>query len=425
MVNREVQLQALVDRQKIVVTEATVRRDLQLEDADGVDCLPNATIFEQLTFMSMVKNVENVNKFLMYLRFVQVIVNQKVGSMLNHKKIYVTPSHTKKVFRNIKMEGKGFSGRVTPLFPTMMVQALEEMGEGSASPTNPYHTPIITQPSTSQPQKKQKPRKPKRKDTEAPQPSGPTTNVADEAFTEENVTKYSNDPLLSGEDSMKLEKLMELCTNLQQRVIHLETTKTTQGSEIASLKRRVKKLEKKNKSRTHKLKRLYKIGISARVVSSKETILGDQEDVSKQGRKINNIDADAEITLVDESQGRHDDDLIFDTGVFNDEEVFARQDMAEKEVSTVDPVTTTGEVVITANVEVSTASPTAATITNVELTLAQTLAELKSARPKTKRVVMPERSESITTTTIRTTIPSKDKGKGIIVEEPLKMKKKD
>ncbi|GKA82450.1 hypothetical protein Tco_0789198 [Tanacetum coccineum] len=41
-----VQLQALVDRKKIIVTESTMGRDLQLEDAEGVDCLPNATIFE-------------------------------------------------------------------------------------------------------------------------------------------------------------------------------------------------------------------------------------------------------------------------------------------------------------------------------------------------------------------------------------------
>ncbi|GKD25611.1 hypothetical protein Tco_1231825 [Tanacetum coccineum] len=45
-VNGEVQLQALVDGKKIVVTKASVRRDLQLEDANGVDCLPNAIIFE-------------------------------------------------------------------------------------------------------------------------------------------------------------------------------------------------------------------------------------------------------------------------------------------------------------------------------------------------------------------------------------------
>ncbi|GJW27915.1 uncharacterized mitochondrial protein-like protein [Tanacetum coccineum] len=45
-VNGEVQLQALVDGKKTIITESTVRRDLQLEDAEGVDCLPNATIFE-------------------------------------------------------------------------------------------------------------------------------------------------------------------------------------------------------------------------------------------------------------------------------------------------------------------------------------------------------------------------------------------
>ncbi|GKA75075.1 hypothetical protein Tco_0781453 [Tanacetum coccineum] len=39
MVNGEVQLQALVDGKKIFVTGASVRRDLQLEDANGVDCL--------------------------------------------------------------------------------------------------------------------------------------------------------------------------------------------------------------------------------------------------------------------------------------------------------------------------------------------------------------------------------------------------
>ncbi|GJY91799.1 putative ribonuclease H-like domain-containing protein [Tanacetum coccineum] len=58
-VNGEVQLQALVDGKKIVVTEASVRRDLQLEDADGVDCLPNATIFKQLTLMGSARVVSS------------------------------------------------------------------------------------------------------------------------------------------------------------------------------------------------------------------------------------------------------------------------------------------------------------------------------------------------------------------------------
>nr|GEV30926.1 retrovirus-related Pol polyprotein from transposon TNT 1-94 [Tanacetum cinerariifolium] len=108
---------------------------------------------KKLTLMSMVKNLDNVNKFLIYPR-------------------------------NIKRVGKGFSGRDTPLFPTMMVQAQEEIGEGYANPTNPHHTPTIIQPSTSQPQKKQKSRKTKRKDTELPQTSVPTS-VVDEAVNEE------------------------------------------------------------------------------------------------------------------------------------------------------------------------------------------------------------------------------------------------
>ncbi|GJY96091.1 hypothetical protein Tco_0512452 [Tanacetum coccineum] len=57
----------------------------------------------------------------------------------------------------------------------------------------------------------------------------------------ENVSKHSNDPLLA-------------------RVLDLENTKTAQAQEIISLKLRVKKLEKKGWSRTHKLKRLYKVG---------------------------------------------------------------------------------------------------------------------------------------------------------------------
>ncbi|GKF61841.1 hypothetical protein Tco_0181895, partial [Tanacetum coccineum] len=46
MVNGEVQLQALVDKKKVIITESTIRRDLQLEDALGVNFLPNAVIFE-------------------------------------------------------------------------------------------------------------------------------------------------------------------------------------------------------------------------------------------------------------------------------------------------------------------------------------------------------------------------------------------
>ncbi|GKB98242.1 hypothetical protein Tco_0984379 [Tanacetum coccineum] len=142
----------------------------------------------------------------------------------------------------------------------------------------------------------------------------------------ENVSKHSNDSLLargntlrSDEDRLKLNELMELCTNLQKKVLDLEKTKTTQANEIASLKRRVKKLEQKKRSRTHGLKRLRKVGATARVESS-----GDEEDLgedaSKQGRRINAIDADEDITLVNVQDDA--DNEMFDVDALNGEEVF-------------------------------------------------------------------------------------------------------
>ncbi|GKF39694.1 hypothetical protein Tco_0119755, partial [Tanacetum coccineum] len=50
-INEKVELHALVDDKKLIITESTVRRDLQLEDAEGVECLPNSTIFKQLALM--------------------------------------------------------------------------------------------------------------------------------------------------------------------------------------------------------------------------------------------------------------------------------------------------------------------------------------------------------------------------------------
>ncbi|GJX40674.1 uncharacterized mitochondrial protein-like protein [Tanacetum coccineum] len=140
---------SLVDGKKIVVTEASVRRDLQLDEEEGTDCLPNATIFEELTRMGAKTTAWN--------EFSSTMASTIIWDVKSQKNLCYT-SHTKKIFANMRRQGKDFSGRETPLFPTMIVQAQEEMGEGSTMPTDPHHTPIITQPSSSQPQKKQKSR---------------------------------------------------------------------------------------------------------------------------------------------------------------------------------------------------------------------------------------------------------------------------
>ncbi|GKC89979.1 hypothetical protein Tco_1150628, partial [Tanacetum coccineum] len=424
-------LQALVDGKKIVVTEATVRRDLQLEDADGIDCLPNATIFKQLTLMgtmasaiiclatnqkfnfskyifeSMVKNLDSAVKFLMYPRFVQVFLNNQLEGMATHNRIYIEPSHTKKVFANMKRKGKDFFSRVTPLFPTMVVQAQKEMGDGSDIPTDPHHIPIITQPSSSQPQRKQKSRRPKEKDTQATQSSVPSdpTNMADEAITEE--------------PSMQLKELIDFCTKLQQRVLDLENTKTAQAQEITSLKKRLKR--------------------SRKVVSSQEESLGDQEDASKQGR-IDNTDAGKDIYLVNVEK----DEDMFGVNDLEGDEVVVESEVADKDVNlSVDEVTLAqalaalksakvqekGNVIKEPSVLVSAASTKVSTV--IPLTFATTLTTV-SSRPRAKGIVFHEQKqeqEQAPTPIVSLQQPTqvKDKGKGKMVEEePVKkMSKKE
>nr|GEX45833.1 hypothetical protein [Tanacetum cinerariifolium] len=183
-INGEAQIHAKVDRKKVIISEASIRRDLQFGNEEGVDCLPTAIIFEQLALMSMGRNLDYISgKFLMYPKFIQVFLDKELEGVSNHKRKYVAPSHTKKIFRNRRRVGKGFSGNITPLFPIMVVQ--NPIGEGSSIPTDPQHIPIILQPSTSQPEKTQKHRKPRRKDTQVPQLSVSIESVVDKAVYKE------------------------------------------------------------------------------------------------------------------------------------------------------------------------------------------------------------------------------------------------
>ncbi|GJV85290.1 hypothetical protein Tco_1525188 [Tanacetum coccineum] len=335
------------------------RRDLQLEDEKGFDCLPNATIFEQLALMGPKATAWNEFSSTMASAILCLATNQKFvfENEAVHKEL--GDSLVRAATTASSLEVKQDNGNITKTRSKATPNESSSLGTTSSGD-------------------------PRRQET-----MGDT--ISQTRF--ENVSKISNDSLLargntlrSDEDRLKLNELMELCTNLQKKVIHLEKTKTSQANEIASLKMS-KKLEQKKRSTTHGLKRLYKVGLTARVESS-----GDEEDLgedaSKQGSRINAIDADEDITLVN--------------------------DDADKEMFDVDTL------------NVSTTATTI-TITTKEVTLAQALKALKTSKPKVKGIVFQEPGES--TTTKSTTISSQqsqDKGKGIMIEEPVKpMKKKD
>ncbi|GJS23856.1 hypothetical protein Tco_0452488 [Tanacetum coccineum] len=353
-------------------------------------------------------------KFLRYLRCVQVFLDKQVEGMSKHKGVYVTPFHTKKVFANMKRPCKGFSGRVTPLFSTMMVLATEDMGADSATPTDSHSTPIITQPSSSKHQKKKSRRK-QRKD------SAPTNPNAEETTPEEHISTPSYDPPPSGDDRMQLAELMSLCINLEEKVLDLEKAGTAQAKEITSLKKRVKQLEKRRKSRTSGLRRLRKVGSSSRLESSNDSSL--------------------EVTLVNETQEINDDNLMFDTVVLEEQEIKFEKVVEEPVVSV---ATTTKSIPVSVAEVVTTVS--ASVVILDELTLAQTLIEIKTTKPKpvttadttvafvrprAKGIIFHDQEEHVpaSTKTFSSSqsqlLQVKDKGKGKMVEPEVPLKKKD
>nr|GFA47312.1 hypothetical protein [Tanacetum cinerariifolium] len=155
-VNDVTMLQALVDKKKVVVIEATIRETIRLDDAEGVDCLPNEEIFAELARMGYEKPSTKLTfykaffssqwKFLIHTilqcmstkrtswnefssSMVTAIICLSSGrkfhflsDLSTHTTKYTSPALTQKVFANIRRVGKGFSRVETPLFEGMIVE---------------------------------------------------------------------------------------------------------------------------------------------------------------------------------------------------------------------------------------------------------------------------------------------------------------
>ncbi|GKE00848.1 hypothetical protein Tco_1388831 [Tanacetum coccineum] len=172
--NGTLEIKATIDTVEYTISEASMRDSLQLEDATGITMLPNDELFEgmgqigsksdgwdqfgsniatalvclstgrvynfsKLIFDGMVANLKSKTKFLMYPRFLQMILHIQT----ENKHLYLAVSLTKKIFGNIK---RGFRGAPRPLLPSMLLVA-----------TNPnagqeHDVVAPSQPSTSSPQ---------------------------------------------------------------------------------------------------------------------------------------------------------------------------------------------------------------------------------------------------------------------------------
>nr|GEU88414.1 hypothetical protein [Tanacetum cinerariifolium] len=200
-----VKFQALIDRKKVLIIEDIIRQALQLDDADGIDCLPNEEIFAELARMGYEKPSTKLTftrrfstqwKFLIHMIvqcmsakttawnefssfMASTVICLATDDLSSHNTKYTSPALTQKVFANIRRIGKGFSGVETPLFDAMLVpqqvhadvakveENEDEDNKVSDAPTTPSPTPA-TRPSP--PQQAPIPSPPQ---AESTQPSSP------------------------------------------------------------------------------------------------------------------------------------------------------------------------------------------------------------------------------------------------------------
>nr|GEY15790.1 hypothetical protein [Tanacetum cinerariifolium] len=350
--NDVVNLQALIDRKKVVITDDTIRQALQLDDADGVDCLSNEEIFTELARMGYEKPPPKLTfykaffsaqwKFLIHtivqcmsakktawndfssfmasavICLATVMINAQIDDLSLHNTKYTSPAPTQKVFANMKRIGKGFPRVETPLFDTMLVQPqvqdaakVEEDEDNNKVPVAP--SPPSPAHASSSPPQKHIPSPPLAQPT--PPSSPPQQQPTQTVDTLESLMTLLN-------------TLMETCATLTQKVANLEQDKVAQALEFVKLKQRVRKLEKKRRSKSSGLKR--------RMHPNKG--------------KIAELDADEDVTLVDvdtavgmdaDTQGKMEEDVTAvkevnaaEPIVFDDEEEIkqaAAKERQEKE----------------------------------------------------------------------------------------------
>ncbi|GJS18047.1 hypothetical protein Tco_0412519 [Tanacetum coccineum] len=226
--------------------------------ATALICLSTGRVynFSKLIFDGMVANLRSKTKFLMYPRFLQMILNIQT----ENKHLYLAVSLTKKIFGNMK---RGFRGAPRPLLPSMLLVA-----------TNPNagqeHAAVAqSQPSSSTPQVQSPPPIPTPTPPPIPTPTPPPiptptpppiptptpTPIPDteptplEHIYEEQspVHHHFSPPQEQAPSQMPMDDLLHEVPKLISRIDSLETdlkqTKLTMGNAIVKLVKKVKKLE--------------------------------------------------------------------------------------------------------------------------------------------------------------------------------------
>ncbi|GJU72210.1 putative ribonuclease H-like domain-containing protein [Tanacetum coccineum] len=233
--------------------------------ATALICLSTGRVynFSKLIFDGMMANLKNKKKFLMYPRFLQIILNIQT----ENKHPYLAVSLTKKIFGNMK---RGFQGAPRPLLPSMLLVATNPIAgqehaaqaQSQPSPTPPP-IPTSTSPpppipsptpppiptSTSPPPPIPSPTPPPIPTPTSPPPPPETEPTTDEYLYEKHspVHHHFSPSQEQAPSRMPMDDLLHTVPKLISRIdsleLDLKQTKLTMGNAIVKLVKKVKKLE--------------------------------------------------------------------------------------------------------------------------------------------------------------------------------------
>nr|GEZ84032.1 hypothetical protein [Tanacetum cinerariifolium] len=288
-------------------SESSIRRNLKLNDEAGISSLPDAELFENLQLMryNILPNQKftfqkgqfsHQCKYLIY-TIMQCLSPKSIDfnefssniatalvclatnrvynfskmifdgmfAQITHTQTYVVPFHTRKIFTTLRVNSPSFSGRIIPLFDSMVVPH----GEGLGTPTEPHHTPTHEATPSPQHELSSSSLLPIPTESLAYEPASPLGDDSqgeacptDSGFEADqdraNIAKTSTLPsdstpratsLVADEGSMqqKLNELTALCTSLQRQQSEMISKFALQELEINRLKARIKLLQDKDR----------------------------------------------------------------------------------------------------------------------------------------------------------------------------------
>ncbi|GJY60888.1 putative ribonuclease H-like domain-containing protein [Tanacetum coccineum] len=389
-----------IDRKvKVFVSEASIRRHLKLEDSEGLKTLPTIEIFEQLTLMGYVITFDSLTfqkghflpqwKFFIHTILHCLSPKKTVWELFSSNiatAIICLATNRTFNFSNLIFEAtvKNLDSRSKFLMYPRFIQIFLNKRKRMLLPhKRTFPTPTLTQKLFSNMKRASK----------------GYSGVDIPLFTTMLIAPESSPSRITSSPSLSPQTHPSTSQPPSTPPYNQTTPVTVKSRNLDST--RVLDLEKSKECSSKGDCCFEEEGLE---VGKEKDFKNYRFEETKEA-----IDVNVEVTLVDETQEKQDEDLMFDTGVLDSDEMPVEAKIDEKDEQSTklddntagEAVTTAGEAVTTAGVEGS-----AAPITIEEITLAHTLIQIKAAKPK------------VITTAATTTTTTRPKVRGVVVQEP-------